>query len=293
MNTFNFKRFLNFGKYDLAINRSFYRSAAIIFLVTSLSITVLSFLTRYIEAKEYQKLVETAGDALAMYKPDWHAHPGTTVFLAAFFAMAVTVLAGCWAHNMRTRQSRIIELTLPATNLEKFAWHLAVNIGGGFVMSAICILASDLLNYVLTLCWLPEPENVQSIVKEFIAIFVCNVDGYGAGTYIPVYMEVALRLLMWGGVFAQLSFYVLGNAIKYRYNIIITYFVLQVLGVMFIGTLMGVIISFDSMGRSDAQNSANLTLYTTGAISWLVAVLCTYLSYVLYSRAQITTKLNK
>ena len=92
----------------------------------------------------------------------------TSLYEFGFITLMMAIFAGCWAHNLRNKQGRITELTLPATNLEKFTWHALLMLVGGFALSLIGLLTADGFNALLTLLVYGADEGVGSLLKTFV-----------------------------------------------------------------------------------------------------------------------------
>ncbi len=148
---FNKERFLNFGRYDLIINKSFYRTMALICIFGSTGIAFVAFFGRWLMANAFNSLdIEPLQDFWS-YKNV----AITALVLIMFTGIMHVIFAGCTFHNLRNKQGRISELTLPATNLEKYAWHLGLVIIGGTLAIILSLVCSDALNALLNLIFHP------------------------------------------------------------------------------------------------------------------------------------------
>ena len=140
---FNKKRFVNFGRYDLIINKSFYITMALFTSFGALGITLVAFVSRWLIFRN-----SSSGDT------SFESYSNTIVFeffLIAFFSIMRTIFAGCTFHNLRNKQGRITELTLPATNLEKYVWHFSLVSIGGLLTCMASLLGADIINAILNL----------------------------------------------------------------------------------------------------------------------------------------------
>ena len=151
MENFNKSRFLAYGAWDFAINKKLYKNMGITILVIMLGVTVLGFLTK----------MGVHNSPLEMITMDM------TVQLSSWFSMilrwSVAICAGYMFHNMLTRQSRITELTIPASTWEKFLWHFLIAVIAPIVVCWLSIAICDGLNMLLTLIFIGSDE-VESIV---------------------------------------------------------------------------------------------------------------------------------
>lgn len=311
---FNKERFCNFARYDLIINSRFYRNLSLVPLIGAVSIVACSCSLTYL-------VHSITGD---------YDHSGYTLFsvidyftaccLACLLNFMMLAFAGCWAHNLRTKQGRITELTLPATNLEKFVWHMGLMIVGGLLVCIVSLLLADAVNALLTLL-ISSNENLQ-IVSITSNVFECisgtyvfnnhmvgfNLDeiaqaeGYEHITYIT-YLPTALATTSLTGLLYQISLFAFGNALKYKYNIILTYLILQAvaIAVAIIGFVAGaIIILYDdtllpTFFTSIATDSFSLILlnYIISAISIALVSFFVWKSFRLYEKAQITSPRNQ
>ena len=122
MNNFNITRFKNVARWDLTINKSFYRNFAFVVSGTILAITLFGLFFRWI--------LMTQGNP----SDEFSTVGGTAMVIAYAIGIIMCVSAGCLLHNLRNKQGRISSLTLPATNLEKFLWHTLLMIVGMYVL---------------------------------------------------------------------------------------------------------------------------------------------------------------
>ncbi|MBO4550004.1 MAG: hypothetical protein J5733_04680, partial [Bacteroidaceae bacterium] len=114
MKYFNFHRFLNVARWDLTINSKFYLRSSLLVVALCcfpiLMVDLYAILSGNVDVSREVK-----------YNTDLF------VGLISLVGCAYCVIAsGYMFHNLVTKQGRINELTLPATNLEKFVWHFLV-----------------------------------------------------------------------------------------------------------------------------------------------------------------------
>jgi hypothetical protein len=214
------------------------------------------------------------------------------VIVDVFLGISYSIItSGYIFHNLLTKQGRINELTLPATNLERFLWHVVVIVIGVQVVWFVGVVCSDLLHSLFRLA-IPHAE-IDSITYEtcFNYADLHNYPPFGDYTF-GVTLFFAIMFCCYVRSFC------LGNAWKYKYNIpwtFLFYFVFQnAFGLL----LLFVIKLFVS--REFAQNVAewisgtNPTVWVVClnifAVLLYVGIWC--LTYRLYCRAQITTRRN-
>lgn len=314
---FNKDRFANFATYDLTINKSFYRNMAIVTVAGAICIALIGFFARY---SMYSSIINS-GPAYA-YTPDSNSFEGynwiylTAMYELGFFLIMLEIFAGCWAHNLRNKQGRIMELTLPATNLEKFTWHALLMLTGGLILCIVSLLVADGLNALLTLITYGAENGVTSLTasvfemcsyKNIIdTVFIRGISGVPPinareNPTDPVFD--AFTVFLFSTIFCHIMIYALGNAFKYKYNIILTYVALQVLGtigsVLFFICLaagasnMPTLTDLSSLSEDDAIQAAIITFYVLAVVVFAIGAFFLWWSYNRYTKAQITSSFNK
>ncbi|MCR4994383.1 MAG: hypothetical protein K6A32_03245 [Bacteroidales bacterium] len=276
----NFDRFKNVARWNFAINRSQYLKLALgLFLF--MSMPYLLFIIRSIFTLV---LFHDTSIALATLPGE-----GMTTWMWACFLFAVPILCGYTFHNLLTRQSRIKELTLPASSGEKFLFHALVTVGGALLTYVVSFFVIDLLQYLTVgliygfsyARWLP-----------FTPLLFTRLDG--ALVSDNYWMQVIV-VLSWVAFF---STFVLGNALKYRHNVIWTFLFHWVLN-MIMMVVLGLVSVFvvetgtnwlDYISEWQFETLVKVVLV---AVPSLVTVFCWWMSYRLYTRAQLTTLRNK
>ena len=316
---FNKERFANFATYDLTINKSFYRNMALVTVAGAVCIAMLGFISRY---TMYSSIVnDTMGGQAYSYIPDAYSFEGynwmylTALYELGFFLIMLQIFAGCWAHNLRNKQGRITELTLPATNLEKFTWHALVVLVAGFILCILSLLIADGFNALLTLINYGTENGIKSLtasVGEMCSmrgiteiVFMRGIGHNAEGSITnddAIQYFNAFTLLVFCSVFFQNTIYFLGNAFKYKYNIILTYAALQVLGtvlsfVFFICVALGVnvptIMDTTTPDIEDVGQALTILYYVLSFITLVASAFFIWWSYNRYTKAQITSSFNK
>lgn len=276
-------RFLNVARWNFAINRAQYLKLALsLFLAMSLPLLMFIMKTIWVSAV-------TGSTQMALASV-----PGTSLgtWMCGCFLFALPILAGYTLHNLLTKQSRIKELTLPASNGEKFLFHALVTVGGAFLTYIVSFFLLDLIQYLYVGIiygfsysqWVP-----------YVSIFFN--DGFYAGDALYT-GSLWFLLIMDLGLIAFISTFVLGNAIKYRHNVLWTYLFHWALGFMVmlcLGLCIPLFENIDWEWLKSLDPDHVLTSLKWGAAIFLAAVtaFCWWMSYRLYCRAQITTKRNK
>lgn len=316
---FNKERFANFATYDLTINKSFYRNMAIVTVAGALCIALLGFIARY---TIYDSIVnDTMSGQAYSYVPDAYSFEGynwmylTALYELGFLLIMLQIFAGCWAHNLRNKQGRITELTLPATNLEKFTWHALLVLVGGFILCILSLLIADGFNSLLTLINYGTENGIKSLttsvgemcsMRGITEIVFMRGIGHRSGEVITDNETIqyfnAFTVLVFCSAFFQSTIYFLGNAFKYKYNIILTYAALQVLGtvlsfVFFICVALGAnvptIMDTTPPDIEDVGQALTILYYVLSFITLVASAFFIWWSYNRYTKAQITSSFNK
>ena len=316
---FNKERFANFATYDLTINKSFYRNMALVTIAGAVCIALLGFIMRY---AIYNSVVNnTMSGPEYSFVPDAYSFEGYNwMYFTAFGEMGfllimLQIFAGCWAHNLRNKQGRINELTLPATNLEKFTWHALLVLVGGFILCILSLLIADGFNALLTLINYGTENGIKSLtssvgemcsMRGITEIVFMRGIGHRSGEVITnndaIQYFNAFTVLVFCSAFFQSTIYFLGNAFKYKYNIILTYAALQVLGtvlsfVFFICVALGVnvptIMDTTTPDIEDVGQALTILYYVLSFITLVASAFFIWWSYNRYTKAQITSSFNK
>lgn len=282
---FSFKRFINVARWDLSVNSKFYTRSAIMMMAFISTPIVLFYL--------YNML--TKGFLLMGNTSDNVESFAMTIGL---IGLAYSVIsAGYMFHNLLTKQGRISELTLPATNLERFVWHAVVIMIGVPLVFFCGVVVADFLHFLFRL--MITNADIQSLTAAY---YWSDFEGWhnatpGLEDFMEDYgYELVTTIFIWGACYTR-SFS-LFNAWKYKYNIPITflfYFILWTvlpLVLLFIGTMFfseeNVL---DFMNWFKDANPHNIII-GMGIVGILVYIGIWLLTYRLYKRAQLTTKRN-
>ena len=285
MKQFSIKRFANVARWDLSVNSKFYTRSAIMMMAFISTPIVLFYL--------YNML--TKGFLLMGNTSDNVEGFAATI---ALIGLAYSVIsAGYMFHNLLTKQGRISELTLPATNLERFVWHAVVIMIGVPLVFFCGVVVADFLHFLFRL--MITNADIQSLTAAY---YWSDFEGWhnatpGLEDFMEDYgYELVTTIFIWGACYTR-SFS-LFNAWKYKYNIPITflfYFILWTvlpLILLFIGTMFfskeNVL---DFMEWIKDANPHNIII-GVGIVGILVYIGIWLLTYRLYKRAQLTTKRN-
>lgn len=282
-----YDRFLNVARYNLAINRAQYLKMAVsLFLVMALPF--LLFIVKTIWTMGITRNVDYALAATI---------PGSNIrgWMQVSFIFAMPIICGYMFHNLLTKQTRIKELTLPASNGEKFLFHALMTVAGAFVVYFVSFFVIDLLQYLYVALVFGFS---RATFFSYQSLFFSHVEYTGCVDPITGIMGSYWgRFITNQAWVAYFSTFILGNAIKYKYNVLWTYVFHVALGfvsMMLLGLSMPMIIDADWTWLQNIEEQ-KVVLFLKIAFTLLfsfVTVFCWWMSYRLYCRAQITTRRN-
>ena len=285
MKCFSFKRFINVARWDLSVNSKFYTRSAIM-MMAFISTPIVLFYLYNMLTKGFLLMGNTSDNVESF------------AMTIGMIGIAYSVIsAGYMFHNLLTKQGRISELTLPATNLERCLWHAVVILIGVPLVFFCGVVVADFLHFLFRL--MITNADIQSLTATY---YWGDFEGWhnatpGLEDFMEDYgYELVTTIYIWGACYTR-SFS-LFNAWKYRYNIPITflfYFILWTvlpLVLLFIGTMFfskeNVL---DFMEWIKDVNPHNIII-GVGIVGILVYIGIWLLTYRLYKRAQLTTKRN-
>ena len=290
MKNFDIRRFCAVARWDLTINRAFYNKMAMVIAACS----ILPVLFYY--AIENLEMVMNSDGVDKPYPSFLMALDLISVFISVFSGIALTVVLGFMFHNLRNRQSRIAELTLPASNIERFLWHAFVVLVGAHVWFLMSVGLAEILNALLVAVTFDfgdyEYVSLTAMVCKNFYNTLPTAMFFDEGFHLGAYVAIILSSLL------GMSVYPLFNAWKYRHNIAYT-----ILFYILAWLLMIVLISACAVCLWDAADFLYIISFFENVPSWcLLLVLDVFLAgllflmwrctYRLYCRAQITTRRN-
>lgn len=282
MKYFDFHRFLNVARWDLTINSKFYlRSSLLVIILCCIPVLMPNL---------YAILTGNYNITGGIYD-----NIGAYVFMISLVGGGYCIIAsGYMFHNFVTRQGRINELTLPATNLERFVWRFLLVVIGAQIVWLIGVFCADVLHWLFRLGF----PTMQGITIETHSISVAILRAYYNWHRIDVegYNIFPFFVIM---IFCFVRTFSLVNAWKYRYNIPLTilmhFLLFNGLGLLLILFATSTFASSDAfmafMEKLSGMKTGTVVfcMYTF-AILLYAGILC--LTYWLYTRAQLTTKRN-
>ncbi len=291
---FDMKRFLSVGRWDVTVNRRFYTNQATALLVLAVAPVVVRFLSAW-----------AAGDVALFGRDAAALYPAMDMgywiwFITGFYRFVFWVLPvvslSYMLHNMVRKQGRIQELTLPASNVERFLWHLAFCLLAPMVVFFGSMLLADGLNMLFAAVF-GIFSQVRSLTVAFFAqsSFMPADLGFGLAHSLLSHTFGVLSTLCFMSTFA------LGNAWKYRYNLIFTclmhvlmWFVLGLCLMFFAGAFLQ-FAGYDCVADMNCNFNPNATVKFCLLDLFMLALLVGIwaLTYKLYCDAQVTSRRNR
>lgn len=280
MTNFNFNRFLNVARWDLTVNRSFYVKMFLVMFGCAFLPVLIRYLLHFLEHGFVKcNTLNQANDII--------------VVLVAFMAnWTIVAMYGFTFHNLRNRQGRIAELTLPASNLERFLWHVLVVIIGTQLVFVLSLVLVDLLNVALAWVVCGHSESLYITRKVFTTVF----------DEIPQSLlydgePLPLSLYLMGPVisFIGTSTFALVNAYRYRMNIAYT-ILYHIVGWVLLVIAFGVVFSTFNAGSLYTiieKIGGDAMSYIVLAMLLAILAFIWWLTYRLYCRAQFTSPRNR
>lgn len=291
---FDMKRFLSVGRWDVTVNRRFYTNQAIALLVLVVAPVVLRYLSAWAAGDVALFGMGTAALNPAMDMGYWIGFI-MGFYRFVFWALPVVSLS-YMLHNMVRKQGRIQELTLPASNVERFLWHLAFCLLAPMVVFFGSMLLADGINMLFAAVFGCFSQVRSLICAFFVRPCFMPVDfSSGMGHPLLGHSFEVLSMLCFMSTFA------LGNAWKYRYNLIFTCLVHVVLWLvsgiclMFFAGAFLQFAGYDCIADMNCNFTPNATVMFCLLDLFMLALLVGIwrLTYKLYCDAQVTSRRNR
>lgn len=303
MENFNTTRFANYAKWDLTINRKFYRNMFVVLGIAILSITIISFALRW--------LMFTVDENINIDNRLWR----TSFYIVGAVAFGIGIMSACILHPMRNKQGRITHLTLPATPSEKYTWHVLICIGGTIIASLIAIAVSDGINALLSYLvmgpqgtgWLFGEyirgdyfslENFMSSYTSNVSSLKSDVEGMNfLNTFFSYY-----RIVFITGIIFNAGFFALFNSIIYKYNLPITFIIQQVANIVITIIIIVVAIIIGYNTDPTLETNTETVAFSNIINGWMIfccifsviaGIACWIGAYYLYKKAQLTNRFNR
>lgn len=291
MKNFDIRRFCAVARWDLTINRAFYNKMAM--AIAACSILPVLF---YHAIEMLDKVTDSdgVGKSYSSFMGDLEV---ISVFISVFSGIALTVVLGFMFHNLRNRQGRIAELTLPASNIERFLWHAFVVLVGAHVWFLMSVGLAEILNALLVALTFDfgdyEYVSLTAMVCDNFYKTLPTAMVFDESFHLGAYVAIILSSLL------SISVYPLINAWKYRHNIAYT-ILFYILAWLMLIMLITACAAFAAICSWDV---AWFFGFLENVPSWcLVIILNVFLAgllflmwrctYRMYCKAQITTRRN-
>ncbi len=304
---FDKNRFLSYGRYDLCINRDFYRNLSLVTLFGTIGIMLLGVLIKSAVVFDSHLSGEDASGNLMQANGIF----GMTMMYGVliFYSIMMCIFAGCWAHNLRKKQGRIIELTLPASNIEKYVWHTGLSIIGGTLVCLASLFITEIVHFIISAIFFSGWSMDSFIFHGLVTWLQSDRGGHVFEEINSFPPELHWQWLISGIVLsvmcssiAYYCIYIFGNSVLYKWNIIITYIALEAINIVWAFSIMDFTFTFniedylkelDKMDAFILIDTINWGLHIYSILALLWAALLWWLGYRFFKKAQICNSLNK
>ena len=286
MGNFNFNRFLNVARWDLTINRKFYIRQLIVIAGCVLVPIIVSYMMLL-----YEYLLISDKVTFAEYNESivfsFHNVTGWVVYYRIIFAAAMVQMFCFMFHNLVTKQGRISELTLPATNLERFLWHAGCSFLGTISVFMASVVVADIVHAILGLVvfGITDPQSITLATWDVFFSF----SDLAHGNNLALMFFIILMFLNFISTFS------LGSALKYRHTfgyVLLFHIMMQVASLFIFGFIGALLVRVDYDIHFIESVPTRLVAWSLVALAAAVCCFMWWLTYRQYCRAQITTRLN-
>lgn len=298
---FNMQRLLSVARWDLTINKTFYSKAVMLILGCALLPVVMPNVMQLAQ----QGFVFSFGGDTMFPEEEALALAAMSSFISFLYFLIIVGAAGYTFHNLRYRQGRIMELTLPASNLERFLWHNLLVFIGTQVAIVLSALLADAAHVLLAWAVQGKTEFHSLSLNIFNSIYTPLTDFAGESS-VGFLLRPLPFLWAWNFIYTFSLF----NAWKYRYNIgytllfhILWWITIVILISVGVAVLVLILVeeptSIDATLGIDAGNllcmlDLSPCVIHTAAFLFTVSITCLliWITFRLYCRAQITSSRN-
>lgn len=290
---FEMKRFLSVARWDMTINKKFYLSQVAGLLVLAVAPVVFQYLLWWSSGSI--SIFDFSGNYGDVNVPLIKNSLDMGLYYAIVSNFISIIYLGYIFHNLVHKQGRIAELTLPASNVERFLWHALFYLVAPLLVFGCCVLCADAVNLLFALLFGCLPL-VSSLTYAWFDALAKGFVSFGSLDY-SCWM-VAFMIL---SSLCYMSTFALGNAIKYRYNIILTwlahmlFWIVLSFGAMFVFGLLLQVCGRECFSHMVIDINVNQPIwFALGCLIMLILLVGIWaLTYRLYCRAQITTRRNR
>lgn len=293
---FEMKRFQHVARWDMTINRKFYLNQAAGLFVLAIFPVILQYMFWW-----------ATGDVSLFGMGYDGGYPrfglsSSVQALGTYYSIVTNVLPIVYLsyifHNLVRKQGRIAEFTLPASNVERFTWHALFCLIAPQLVFFLSVLCADVLNLVFAALF-GCLSHVESLTK---ALLFDNMDDFrivrSFSFFSHPYLVYTIAIL---SSLCYVSTFALGNAWKYRYNLIFTclahvlFWMSLSLVIMFLAGFFMRFVSLDWLMIFDFKlpfdGTGILVLLCVLLLALLVGIWA--LTYRLYCNAQVTSRRNR
>lgn len=289
MKNFDIHRISNVARWDLNTNRKTYTKYALSVIAMYVVIAMYSYVVDYLGARNDN----VRASFFEGYR-DMYFAAGIAAFMATAFSLQTLLFMSAMFHNLRTRQGRINELMLPATNIEKFAWHVFLIVVANWSLMLVGVLVADALHCLFLMAVYGTSVPLASITAS-VFDYLVTMQSLDYNTYVS--WIGLLGFLFFGRAFV--ATFALGSAWKYRRSLATT-MLFHVFFWLSVIMLFMVVVTVSSVLHLHVPDFI-MFLKDMGTSFWaflfMLLSICTfcgvwYLTYRLYCNAQITTHRN-
>ena len=278
MKAFDFNRFLMVGRWDLVTNAKFYSRA---FMLMS------GFVVLPIAYKYFILLISKFIFGNQVILDDSVGTFSKVNFLV--ITLSLPFMLCLTFRSLSTKQGRINELTLPATNLERFVWHVLVSSLGTLLAFFLSVLIGDVIQGVCAQLIMPGTEYRSLVLATCSGLLSLPKVFFQLDSYVLwVFLLGVVYMLIY------ISYYVLCSAWKYNHTLAFA-LLYQIAFGFAASMLMGAIVSKINDFRPIEDfilSHGNLILFLLLSLAIFVLIAMWWLTYYLYKRAQITSRRN-
>lgn len=274
--TFNWTRFRNYAHWDLIINSRFYNRMCLLILGSIMTIILATYLV--FPAFRGFHFNETETDPIVQIS-------GFMLCLMAFYsviAMAYTF------HSLLTKQSRTMELSVPASTIERFVWHsLTVTIGTQVAL-CVSVALADLVHLALASMY-----GLKEIHSMWVTLYVYSLLNIGeAYKFIVDISGMQVCIMFQLSIVSEMTFLMMISAWKYRYSVMYALIVKVIIGLVeafvlgcaFHAGAEGIIALF----KDHLFGTMNVLI----GLQVVIIVAEVFAAYWLFSRAQVVSRSN-
>lgn len=292
MKAFDFNRFLNVARWDININRKFYIRQVIVIVGCVLLPIIYSYLKSICGF-----LLMSDGMTFSQYRSmtaiSFHDVHGYAYYFCIIYPMVIIQMLCYMFHNLTTKQGRINELTLPASNQERFLWHVVSKVGGTILVFVAGMVLADIMHVVLgfVLFGITNPQSLLQETWKLIAedTILVNFNGTAYARFSIMCSFTFLSLCFF-------STFSLGSALKYKHTFgyVLLFHIVFWIVVIFLFSLAAYILTHIDFCKLTIVCHVPEWLQSVILNIPPMALLCSmwWITYRLYCRAQITTRRN-